>query len=444
MPDVTFHKPGSGAYLAATSPHNSSGSQHPAYVARATDAAEVGEVVREAVRRGLTVLPQATGHGAGGVVGDDTVILDTSGLTSLTIDAAARGATAGAGLTWGVINAEAEKHGLLGLAGSAPSVCVAGYTFGGGIGWLSRPHGLASSALRRVDYVDGSGNLRRASEDAADELDREALFAFRGGGGVGVAVELEFDLVPVPDLHAGYLLWPVEDLDAVVGAWAAVIDEVGGVGEDVATSISVLHTPPAPPFPESLRGTPVVHLAVAASTGAGGAEPLLAAVRAAAPPTVDTWGPSDAAGLARIHLDPPVATPALGEARWLTADAPRHAANLLSLARSPRSPVVLLEIRSVANTAPARPGAQTSEPGPFLVHAVGALNAPEARAALEDAFAEVREVARPVDAGFSVGSWMEGATSVPNALPEPVRHRVAAAADAVDPTGRIRRYRFLT
>ena len=82
MPDApTFFGPGSEAYAAATAPHNSSGRQHPAAVARAADTDEVAAVVREAARRGLRVLPQATGHGAGGEVGEDTVVLDTSGLT---------------------------------------------------------------------------------------------------------------------------------------------------------------------------------------------------------------------------------------------------------------------------------------------------------------------------------------------------------------------------
>ena len=438
--DVTFLEPGSDGYVSATSPHNSSGSQRPALVARPHDTDGVAAVVREAVRRGLRVLPQATGHGAGGTVGEDTIILDTSALTTLSIDAAARVATAGAGLTWGRINPEAEKHGLLGLSGSAPTVSIAGYTFGGGIGWLSRPHGMAAAALRSVDYVDGAGEVRHASDDAADELDREALYAFRGGGGVGIATALEFDLVPVSDLHAGYLLWPVEHLQAVVGAWSAAI---GAVGDDVATSISVLHAPPAPPFPDALRGKPLVHLALAASRGASGARPLLDAVRAAAPPEVDTWGPSDAAGLARIHLDPPTAIPALGEARWLTAAAPGHAVDLLSLAASPTSPVVMLELRSVGNDAPARDGAHTRVSGPFLVHGVAALTAPEARPGIEQAFRQLREVAAPVDAGYSVGSWMEGATTVPDALPGPVRQRVAAAADRVDPAGTLWRHRFL-
>lgn len=438
---VMFFEPGSDVYVAATSPHNSSGAQQPALVARPRTADEVAAVVREAARRGLRVLPQATGHGAGGPVRDDTLLLDTSALTDLSVDAAAKVARAGAGLTWGRVNAEVEKHRLLGLAGSAPSVSIAGYTLGGGLGWLSRPHGMASAALRAVDYVDGAGNPRRAADDAADELDREAMYAFRGGGGVGVATSLEFDLVSVPDLHAGYLLWPVRYLDAVAGAWAAT---VGDVGEDVATSIGVLHAPPGPPFPESLRGTTVVLLAVAAGRGSSGAQPLLDAVRTAAPAEVDTWGPSDAARLSGIHLDPPTAVSVLGEARWLTADTPAHAADILATAAPDDSTVLMLEIRSVGNDASAREGAQTRVVGPFVVHGVAALRGPEDRPGIESAFGRLRDAVHPVDAGHSLGSWVEGATSVPDALPDGVRRRVTATADRVDPDGRIWRYRYLT
>jgi len=104
---------------------------------------------------------------------------------------------------------------------------VAGYTFDGGIGWLTAPHGLASAHLHAVDYVDGAGTARSATADADDEVDRAALWAFRGGGDVGIATALEFGLVAVPDLWAGYLLWPGDQLDAVAAAWSAALPDVG-------------------------------------------------------------------------------------------------------------------------------------------------------------------------------------------------------------------------
>jgi len=409
-------------------------------VARPTSSAEVAEVIAVAAAQGLTVLAQATGHGAGGEIGDDVLLLDTSGLVELTIDPEAQTASAGPGLTWGEINPQVEKFGLLGLSGSSPTVAIGGYTFGGGFGWLTRPHGAASAALRSVEYVDGSGRVRLASDSAMDEVDRDAVWAFRGGGGVGVATRLDFDLKPAPDLYAGYLLWPIDDLEAVTRAWTKALPHVG---EAVGTSISVLHTPPTPPFPEDLQGVPVVHLAVASSRGEEQARYLLNAVRQAAAPAVDTWGPADAAKLATIHLDPPVAVPALGEARWLSSDTPAHAVEILSLARAADSPIALIEIRHFANDAPARNGAETVVPGPFALHAVGALVDLSAGPAIQAAFKELRDAAVEIDLGRSIGSWVEGASSVPDALTPEIRERVTRIADAVDPEGRIRRSRYV-
>ena len=95
-------------YAHGTQPDNSSGRQRPAFVALPKTAADVSAVVFEAAARGLRVVAQATGHGAAGDLGDDTIVINTSALKHLATDPSARTAAAGAGLTWGEINAKAE------------------------------------------------------------------------------------------------------------------------------------------------------------------------------------------------------------------------------------------------------------------------------------------------------------------------------------------------
>jgi FAD/FMN-containing dehydrogenase len=259
MRDDLVFPPDSAAYLAATTPHNAVVAQQPAMVAHPKTAADVADAVRWAAQHGLRVAVQASGHGAGAPIGADHLLVDTSALASVEIEG--RVAHVGAGATWSAVNAVAERDGLLGLAGSSPTVGVAGYTFGGGVGYLTRPHGMASSALLAVDYVDGNGQTRRATEDAADVVDREALWAFRGGGGVGVATALTVELVEPQDLWAGYQLWSVDALGPVAEAWA---NAMAHIGDALSTSLSVLHTPPgAPAFPPALQGVPVVHLSFA-------------------------------------------------------------------------------------------------------------------------------------------------------------------------------------
>jgi FAD/FMN-containing dehydrogenase len=432
-------------YAAATQPHNSSVEQRPARVAvisRPEDLApalKAVDALAQSSEAELEVVPQATGHGAGAPVGDDAVLFDTSRLNHISIDPQTRVATVGAGATWSAVNAAAEQHGLLGLAGSAPSVSVSGYTFGGGIGWLVRRNGLASGALRAVQYVDGEGRHRVAADDATDEFDRAAIWAFRGAGGVGIAHTLEFDLVPAPDLHAGALLWDAEALPELMAAWSS---RIGSLGTSVSSSIGILHVPPLPPFPEQLHGKVAVHLAIADPDGPATAAPLLEAMRAAAKPVSDTWGATDAAGLARIHLDPPTATPAIGDARWLDASTPAIAAALLATAAGDDDPIVMMEIRHVAGAPTGRAGAVVTPPDDFIYHAVAPLGRfPRER--IEAGFARARTVWSTADAGSTPGSWIEGAAKVPDALPKDIRDRARAIADAVDPRARIRRSRLL-
>lgn len=432
-------------YAAATRPSNSVAAQRPAWVAAVTSPAQLTRAVEQvnAVMRGagevLEIVPQATGHGAGAPVGRQQVLLDTSRLADVVVDPARRTATVGAGATWSSVNAAAERHGLLGLAGSAPGVSVSGYTFGGGTGWLVRRDGLASGSLRAVHYVDGDGRSRTAIDDAPDPIDRDALWAFRGAGGVGIAHTLEFDLFPAPDLHAGALLWHVDALPELLATWSGTVNTLPS---SVSHSISVLHIPPLPPFPPALHGKVAVHLAIADPEGGDAAAPLLQAMRGAAAPVSDTWGPSDAARLARIHLDPPVATPALGDARWLDASTPHIAAGLLSSAAGDDCPLVLLEIRHTAGAPTRRPGALVTPPGDFIYHAVGTLHR-SSRRDIEGAFRAARTAWAPVDTGSTPGSWIDGAADVPDALPADVRRRAATTADAIDPHRRIRRSRLL-
>jgi FAD/FMN-containing dehydrogenase len=437
----TYHPPGSRKYGNATSPHNATATQRPAAVALPVTADDVAAAVRDAGERGWRVLPQATGHGAAGDVGPDTLLVDTSALGHVDVDPSGRIARVGAGATWASVNAVAAAHGLVGLSGSAPDVGVSGYTFGGGVGWFVRAYGMASGALRAVRYVDGHGTLRTtADEHDGDATDRDALWAFRGAGGVGVAVELEFDLFPVGNLWAGYALWPIEHLDVVVGAWATAMPEIGPA---VATSISVLHAPPAPPFPDHLRGRPVVHLAVASPAGPEQAAALRAALAAIASPAIDTWAPTDTAGLAAIHLDPPMAVPAWGDGRWLGPAAATVAGDVLAAAAGADSPVTMVEVRNVSTTATPRPGAITSPPGPFLLHAVGIAPTPEARRTVDEGLAVLRRLAAHADIGRSAPPFAEGRAGASDALTPEQSDRLARLRDAVDPRGIVHRSRFV-
>jgi len=93
---------GLDVYTAATRPHTSSTTQRPARVAAVDRPDQLPGVLDEVAAlarsrgRGLTVVPQATGHGAGGLVDDEGVLLDTPALRSVEVDPQTRVATVGA------------------------------------------------------------------------------------------------------------------------------------------------------------------------------------------------------------------------------------------------------------------------------------------------------------------------------------------------------------
>jgi len=168
MRDDLLSPPDSAAYRAATTPHNAAVVQRPATVAHARSADDVVDAVRWAAQHDLRVAVQASGHGAGAQIGADHLLVDTSGLNSVDVDVAGRVARVGAGATWSAVNAVAERDGLLGLAGSSPTVGVAGYTFGGGgipdpPAWHGE-FGTAGGRLRgrkRADEAGDRGRRRR-------------------------------------------------------------------------------------------------------------------------------------------------------------------------------------------------------------------------------------------------------------------------------------------
>ncbi|AMM18889.1 hypothetical protein AX769_00470 [Frondihabitans sp. PAMC 28766] len=429
--------PGTPVYDDATSPDNTSVVERPLAVVRPSTALEVAAAVRAAAVAGLVVAVQATGHGDGRPMGDETLLIDSRGLTSVSLDATSRTATVGAGTVWGDVQKQAFEHGLLGLSGTSATVGVSGYTFGGGIGWLTRPHGMASAALRAVTFVDGSGAVRVAADDASEADDREAIWAFRGGQPVGIATSLSFDLFEVRSLWAGYLLWPGDTAEAVVSAWAgALID----LPDDVTSTMSLLQLPPKGPFPPSLLGGVVVHLSLASPSGGDGAAGLIAAVRAAAAPTLDTTGPSNVERLVGIHLDPPAGNAARGTGAWLTGAA-GSADEALRILRSARvgddDGLLMIELRHLASSAAptARAGAMTELPGLFLVHAVGGVPDAAARATTEAALAEVDVALSTVGVGRDAVSFRDGASSAGSAFGAADAARLRAIATRLDPSG---------
>ena len=193
--------------------------QRPVAVVHAESAEDVAAVVQFADAHGYQVAPQGTGHAAGPLGSlDETILLKTSRLRGIEIDAAAQTARVEAGVLWLEVNQAAAEHGLVGLAGSSPDVGVVGYPLTGGLSFLGRKLGLASNSILAAELVTADGRLVRADAETEPDL----FWAVRGGGGnFGVVTALEIRLFPITEVYAGSLFFPIERAAEVLGAGAS-------------------------------------------------------------------------------------------------------------------------------------------------------------------------------------------------------------------------------
>lgn len=420
--------PGGDGYLQATAPRNNSGIQTPAAVVQVRDAEDVSVALRHAARAGLRVAVQATGHGAAGAIGADVLLLDTSRLTALQVDPRRRLARVGAGVRALQLAFATERCALIAPLGTAPDVGVVGYALHGGVGWMTRAFGMASAALHSVEFVDGRGERHQVTEDG----DLDAMWAFRGGGGVGVVVSVELQLFAVQELWGGYALWPMTHAHKVIEAWSMLVESAD---HDLSTVISTLRTPTAP---AELRGQSLIYLG-AASPDAGRAAPALARMLRGLPsPSRARFGACDAVGLSKIHLDPPVAVPAVGDGRWLNASARSRAREIITAAHCVGEPALAeVELRHVAGSTRGvdTAGALTRPPGDYLLHAVGLADSIAALRSIEQELATVRAVSRRDDTGRSAASFRDGQRTAPDAFEPSERQRLALIRGRFDPDG---------
>src|SRR5262245_18379766 len=85
----------------------------PAVIVRPSDTADVIAAVNFARTSGLEISIKGGGHGVSGTaICDGGLTIDMSAMNRVTVDPAARVVRAEAGATWGLLDAEMQKHGF--------------------------------------------------------------------------------------------------------------------------------------------------------------------------------------------------------------------------------------------------------------------------------------------------------------------------------------------
>ncbi len=424
-------EPGGPGWESATQAFNLSVVQEPALVAVPADEQDVAAVVDFAREHGMQVAAQRTGHNAE-PLGElrDVILLKTDALKGVQIHPGHRAAHVRSGSKWLDVVPQASSLGLAALHGSTPDVSVAGYSLGGGVGWYARKLGLSANSVKAIELVTADGRLRRVDRDNEPDL----FWALRGGGGsFGVVTALEIQLYPVDEVYAGVLFFPWERSADVLHAWldwtATVPDEVTSVGR-------ILQFPPLELVPEPMRGRnfAVVEAVVLGDEQLG--RDLVRPLRALGP-ELDTFAMVPPAGIAELHMDPPVPVPYTGEGELLD-QLDHEAIDRFVAAAGPGSgsPLISAEIRHLGGAlAEARPehGALGTLDGAFLTFGVGMVLDAESYRANRAQLELLDQAFAPYDSGRQYLNFTERPTNPARFYGAETYRRLRAVKTAVDP-----------
>jgi FAD binding domain len=423
--------PGDPGYDQARRAWNLAVDERPAVVVEAGTTADTAEAIWFARSHGMRIAPQGTGHGSPPLEPlEGAMLLRTSRMRGVRIDPASRTARAEAGAVWQDVTVPAGEHGLAALAGTSPDVGVTGYTLGGGIGWLARRYGLASSSVTAAEIR--TPDCYRIRADAEHEPD--LFWAVRGGGGsVGVVTALEMALYPVRELYAGVLFFPIERSAEVLHAWrawtAAVPDEVTSVGR-------IMRFPPLPEVPEPLRGQAFALVEAACLGDEHTGADLIAPLRRLGPQR-DTFAAIPVPALTQLHMDPPQPVPALGDGAFLD-DFPSAAIDALVAVAGPDAdtPLASVEVRHLGG-ALARPapggGALPSIDASYVMFAGGFTPTPELAAAVRGHTQAVKDTLAAWHAGYDYYNAAETPVPASAVLPPASYQRLQQIKETYDP-----------
>ncbi|MFF4399708.1 FAD-binding oxidoreductase [Streptomyces sp. NPDC001480] len=295
----TVVRPDDTAYDEARAVWNGAHDKHPALIVRCAGTADVVRAVEFARSQDLRVAVRGGAHSiAGFSTVDDGIVIDLSPMKGALVDPRRRRAVAQGGLTWGEFDQETQAFGLAVTGGLVSSTGIAGFTLGGGVGWLLRRHGLASDNLTAAEVVTADGRVVRADEQEHPEL----FWALRGGGGnFGVVTSFEYELHPVgPQILGGLIVYPQAQARQVITGWRELIADMP---DELTTLINLTTAPPLPFLPPEVHGTRVLVLVGMYAGDPAAGEPVVGPLRRLGTPIADLMGPMPYTGMQSM-LDP--------------------------------------------------------------------------------------------------------------------------------------------
>jgi FAD/FMN-containing dehydrogenase len=258
--------------------------RRPRVIARCLDVADVITAVNFGRQHDLLVAIRGGGHNGPGLGScDDGLVIDLSLMKGVRVDPASRTVRVAPGCTAADVDHATHAFGLAVPFGIVASTGVAGLTLGGGIGYLTRKHGLTIDNLLAADVVLADGTFVTADADQHADL----FWALRGGGGnFGVVTSFVFRAHPVTRVFGGPIFWDAAHAKAVMAGYR---DFLPSAPENLGTFVGLKRVPSTDPFPREHWGRRVCAIISCYNGSAAQGEAALAPLLGRLPPALFNW-----------------------------------------------------------------------------------------------------------------------------------------------------------
>jgi FAD/FMN-containing dehydrogenase len=277
--------PADRAYPRARRVFNAMIDRRPALIAFCTGPADVVAAVNFARQRQVAIAVRGGGHSvAGHGACDGGLVIDLSRMNRVQVNPDQQTVRVEGGCTLADVDRATHPFGLAVPAGIVSTTGVAGLTLGGGLGHLTRKHGLTIDNLLAVELVLADGSCITAGHTQNEDL----FWAVRGGGGnFGIVTAFLFRSHPISTVYGGPMLWHTDRAAAILRFYR---DFILSAPREISGFFAFLTVPPGPPFPEHLHLQQMCGVVWCYSGQLDQAEQVFRPIRQSHPPDLDLLG----------------------------------------------------------------------------------------------------------------------------------------------------------
>lgn len=185
--------------------------------------ADIIKTIEYANQQRLQISIKGAGHGVTGTaVVRGGIVIDMSSFQSMELSSDGLSVCVGAGVKNRDLDLFLSQHDKVVPLGTCPDVGVVGATLGGGIGFLSRKHGLSCDNVIAFSLIMADGQHKVVTPTQHTEL----FWALRGSGGgqFGVITQVTFALHPAPTfVEGGIIEWPFKHAKGILQHYSEAV-----------------------------------------------------------------------------------------------------------------------------------------------------------------------------------------------------------------------------